>query len=59
MESLGIVTRNNARVLRWEKDLGTLESGKLADFVILSANPLDNISNVRQVEAVYKGGQRV
>ncbi len=59
MESLGIVTRNNARVLRWEKELGTLESGKLADFVILSANPLDNISNVRQVEAVYKGGQRV
>lgn len=57
MEALCIVTRNNARVLRWEKELGTLEAGKFADFVILGANPLENISNVRKVEAVYKGGQ--
>lgn len=59
MEALCIVTRNNARVLRWEKELGTLEAGKFADFVILGANPLGNISNVRKVEAVYKGGQLV
>lgn len=57
MEALCIVTRNNARVLRWDKELGTLEAGKLADFVILNANPLDDISNVRAVKAVYKGGQ--
>ncbi|MCC7450628.1 MAG: amidohydrolase family protein [Anaerolineae bacterium] len=59
MEALSIATCNNARVLRWEKDLGTLEPGKFADFVVLAANPLDNISNVRTVESVYKGGQRV
>jgi imidazolonepropionase-like amidohydrolase len=59
MEALTIITRNNARVLRWDKDIGTLETGKLADFVVLDANPLDNISNLRQVSAVYKGGIRV
>ena len=59
MEALGIVTHNNARILRWDKEIGTLEAGKLADFVVLGANPLDDISNVRAVEAVYKGGQRV
>jgi imidazolonepropionase-like amidohydrolase len=56
LEVLSIVTRNNAKILRWEKDLGTLEPGKLADFVLLNADPLANISNVRQVAAVYKGG---
>ena len=59
MEALTIVTRNNARILRWEHELGTLEPGKLADFVILSGNPLENISNVRKVEAVYKGGEQI
>jgi imidazolonepropionase-like amidohydrolase len=53
------VTHNNARILRWDKEIGTLEAGKLADFVVLGANPLDNISNVRAVEVVYKGGQHV
>lgn len=57
MEAITIVTRNNAHILRWDDQIGTLEPGKLADFVLLSANPLDDISNVRQVEAVYKGGQ--
>jgi imidazolonepropionase-like amidohydrolase len=33
-----------------------VEPGKLADFVILDANPLDNISNVRRVHRVVKGG---
>lgn len=59
LEALTVVTHNNAHILRWEKELGTLEAGKLADFVILSSNPLENISHVRSVEAVYKGGQRV
>jgi imidazolonepropionase-like amidohydrolase len=59
MEALTIVTRNNARILRWDHEIGTLEPGKLADFVILSGNPLEKISHVRQVEAVYKGGERI
>lgn len=56
LEALTIVTRNNARILRWENDLGTLEAGKLADFVVLDADPLDDINNVRAVAAVYQGG---
>ncbi|MDQ4077414.1 MAG: amidohydrolase family protein, partial [Chloroflexota bacterium] len=57
LEAITIATRNNARILRWEEELGTLEVGKLADFVILAADPLEEISNVRQVEAVFKGGK--
>lgn len=59
LEALTIVTCNNARVLQMGNDLGTLEAGKLADFVVLGADPLQEISNVRQVEAVYKGGAQV
>ncbi|MEL6271439.1 MAG: amidohydrolase family protein, partial [Chloroflexota bacterium] len=59
MEALTIGTRHNAQVLRWEDDLGTLEADKYADFVLLDENPLDNISNVRTVHAVYKGGERI
>lgn len=59
MEAITIATRNNARVLRWDHELGTLEPNKLADFVILAENPLEDISNVRKVEAVYKGGAKV
>ena len=59
LEAITVATRNNARILRWDEQLGTLEDGKLADFVVLNADPLDNISNIRQVAAVYKGGSLV
>lgn len=58
LEAITIATRNNARILRWDQELGTLEAGKLADFVLLAADPVENIANVRQVERVYKGGHR-
>ena len=59
LEAITIATRNNAQILRWEQDLGTLEPGKLADFVVLADDPLTNISNVRKVETVYKDGQKL
>ena len=37
-------------------NLGTLESGKWADFIILNADPLNDIRNVREIDAVYIGG---
>jgi imidazolonepropionase-like amidohydrolase len=38
------------------RDLGTIERGKFADLVLLSASPLEDISNVRRVEWVISGG---
>ena len=45
--------------LQIDKELGTLEPGKWADFVVLNASPLENISNVRKQHSVWIGGKRV
>ncbi len=39
------------------KDMGTLAAGKSADFIVLDANPLDDIRNTRRIAAVYLRGQ--
>ncbi len=50
-------TRNAADMLQL-KDVGTVTSGKSADFVVLDANPLDDITNTRRINTVYlRGGQ--
>ena len=51
-------TRNSAALLELE-DLGTLEAGKSADFVVLEANPLDDITNTRRIIDVYLRGTAV
>jgi len=56
METLVSATRTGAQFLRREKDLGTVEPGKLADLVVLEADPLENISNTRKVANVLVGG---
>ena len=56
MEALVAATRNGAMVIGVEDQLGTVEAGKLADLLILSDDPLDDIENVRKIETVvYKG----
>ncbi|MFQ5638931.1 MAG: amidohydrolase family protein [bacterium] len=40
-------------------DRGTLEAGKWADFIVLSADPLENITNARSIESVWIAGNRV
>jgi imidazolonepropionase-like amidohydrolase len=55
-EALRAATINAARMIGQEKDLGTVEAGKLADFVILDANPLDDIRNVTRIYRTVKGG---
>ena len=51
-------TRNSADLLALD-DLGTLEAGKSADFVVLGANPLDDITNTRRIVDVYLRGTAV
>ena len=57
MESLQTATINPARFLGKEKDLGTVQRGKLADLVLLDANPLENISNTRRISGVVVNGR--
>jgi imidazolonepropionase-like amidohydrolase len=56
-EAIAAGTRVGAEVLG-AKQLGTLAAGKSADFIVLDANPLDNIVNARKIAKVYlRGGE--
>ena len=58
MEMILAATRESAKALRLDQ-LGTITAGKSGDFIVLDANPLDNIANVRKITAVYMRGQAV
>jgi imidazolonepropionase-like amidohydrolase len=57
MQALQAATRNAARFMGRENELGTIQQGKLADLILLDANPLDNIANTRKIAAVVYGGR--
>jgi imidazolonepropionase-like amidohydrolase/Tol biopolymer transport system component len=57
LEALAVGTINGAQYLGMERDLGTLEPGKLADLVVLDANPLDDITNSDSVRYVMLNGR--
>jgi imidazolonepropionase-like amidohydrolase len=59
MEILKSATSHVARAYRMDTDLGTLEAGKIADVVILDADPLQDARNYRRIFAVVKDGKRV
>ena len=55
--ALRIATLTAAEVARQDKDLGTIEPGKLADFIIVDGDPTRNISDIRNVVTVVKDGR--
>jgi imidazolonepropionase-like amidohydrolase len=57
MQALQTATRNPAEFMGRLAELGTVERGKLADLVLLDANPLDDIANTRRIRAVVLAGR--
>jgi imidazolonepropionase-like amidohydrolase len=51
-------SKNNSEMLGIDKDFGTLAKGKAADLLVVGRNPLDDITHMRNVEAVYLGGKK-
>jgi imidazolonepropionase-like amidohydrolase len=58
MQIIQSFSKNNSEMLGIDKDFGTLAKGKAADLLVLTKNPLDDITNMRTLEVVYLGGKR-
>jgi hypothetical protein len=57
LQAIQSATRDAAKFMGVSKSVGTVERGKTADIVLLDANPLDNISNTRRIDAVFLRGR--
>ena len=58
-QALASATSVAARCMGLDGDLGSIDTGKWADFVVLDANPLDDIANVRRIASVWIAGNQV
>jgi imidazolonepropionase-like amidohydrolase len=56
LEALRVATLYPAETMGLDRDLGSIERGKLADFVVLERNPLERIENTDSVVLVVKNG---
>jgi imidazolonepropionase-like amidohydrolase len=57
MQIIETFSKNNSEMLGIDRDFGTLAKGKAADLLVLTKNPLDDITNMRAIDAVYLGGK--
>ena len=58
-QTLVAATRHGAEACGVGAELGTVEAGKLADLIVVAANPLEDITNVRRLQLVLKEGRVV
>ena len=58
MQVIQAFSKGASESLRIDKDFGTLLRGKAADLLVLGRSPLENITNMRGIEAVYLGGRK-
>jgi enamidase len=56
LDAIAIATRNGARYLERDRDIGTLAPGKQADLVVVDGDPSRDIADVRKVETVFRQG---
>jgi imidazolonepropionase-like amidohydrolase len=54
---LQIATIGSARVMKDDKDYGSLAAGKIADVIIVNGRPSDHVSDIRKVETVIRAGR--
>lgn len=59
LQALTVATKNSAKALKIDKDFGTIEIGKVADFIVVDGNPAKNIKDTRKIISVYKAGRKV
>jgi imidazolonepropionase-like amidohydrolase len=59
MQAIVAATGTNADILGGAKQFGTLQAGRRADFMVLDANPLDDIHNTEKLSAVWQAGKTV
>ncbi|MEO8461110.1 MAG: amidohydrolase family protein [Dokdonella sp.] len=56
VQAIQIATMNGARFMGEEKNIGSIETGKAADLVLIKGNPATNIKDIENVEVVFKDG---
>lgn len=59
MDAIVAATRHGAAAAGMSDEIGTVEAGKVADLVLLNRNPLDDISNIREIDTVISRGKVV
>jgi imidazolonepropionase-like amidohydrolase len=59
MKAIKSATINTAKLLKINKDLGSIEVGKTADLIAIKGNPVSNIKNIRNVKFVMKDGKQI